>query len=381
VARNTTRRRGFEKAKRGRQTATAEQSERNADAVGNSTRGVAVGRFQNETRNVRGGEGIEGFGKRYVPAFPKSRRLFAHTILTLFWQNSKEKLTQDVLIDNLQQTLKQLQSRDSVFQAQAGAQKKETELARQTLSAANDEMAVVQLEKQQLVSQWKSALVGNAKRDEALKVTREALTKQRQDMLLLDAETNGKSASMKEQSRKNEQLVALLRKTEAEANAAQKQLEKVLLRKEKLAETYERLVVAQVEADAALARAKTEETALEDGLRLVETDTAATKQEIQTLDEKTLARCVCKAFPITTHRLPVCPYKTDTFFYWYQPRRARDHGEGCQKGRRERERNATRNNSRRKGDDQPAERNRQNADRSLKASRVGGSVNGSETGA
>jgi hypothetical protein len=202
VARNTTRRRGFEKAKRGRQTATAEQSERNADAVGNSTRGVAVGRFQNETRNVRGGEGIEGFGKRYVPAFPKSRRLFAHTILTLFWQNSKEKLTQDVLIDNLQQTLKQLQSRDSVFQAQAGAQKKETELARQTLSAANDEMAVVQLEKQQLVSQWKSALVGNAKRDEALKVTREALTKQRQDMLLLDAEINGKSASMKEQSRK-----------------------------------------------------------------------------------------------------------------------------------------------------------------------------------
>lgn len=201
----------------------------------------------------------------------------------------KEKLTQDVLIDSLSETLKGLHAKNTLFEAQANAQAKETKLARQTLAEANAEMESVNLEKRQLTSQWKSALVGNAKRDEALKVTREALHNQRQELLLIEAETNGKKAQAKEESRKNEQLLALLRKTENEANNAQKQLDKVLHRKEKLAETYERLVGSQEETDAALSRAKKEESQITDGLRLVEEDTASTRRSIQNLDEKMLA--------------------------------------------------------------------------------------------
>ena len=139
----------------------------------------------------------------------------------------------------LQETLKKLHEKTALYDAQRAAQAKETTLARQTLSEANAEMDAVMAEKKQLTGQWKSALVGNAKRDEALRATREALMEQTREMTLVEAETNAKKEQAKEESRKNEQLLALLRKTETEAANAQKALTKTLDKKEKLAETYE----------------------------------------------------------------------------------------------------------------------------------------------
>ena len=196
---------------------------------------------------------------------------------------------QDVLIDGLQETLKKLHEKTALYDAQRAAQAKETTLARQTLSEANAEMDAVMAEKKQLTGQWKSALVGNAKRDEALRATREALMEQTREMTLVEAETNAKKEQAKEESRKNEQLLALLRKTEMEAANAQKALTKTLDKKEKLAETYERLVVAQEETDAALDRARKEESALADASRVADESVAAAERDIRGLDEKMLA--------------------------------------------------------------------------------------------
>ena len=201
----------------------------------------------------------------------------------------KAKLDQDVLIDGLQETLKKLHEKTALYDAQRAAQAKETTLARQTLSEANAEMDAVMAEKKQLTGRWKSALVGNAKRDEALRATREALMEQTREMTLVEAETNAKKEQAKEESRKNEQLLALLRKTETEAANAQKALTKTLDKKEKLAETYERLVVAQEETDAALDRAKKEENALVDASRVADESIAAAERAIRGLDEKMLA--------------------------------------------------------------------------------------------
>lgn len=201
----------------------------------------------------------------------------------------KAKLDQDVLIDGLQETLKKLHEKTALYDAQRAAQAKETTLARQTLSEANAEMDAVMAEKKQLTGQWKSALVGNAKRDEALRATREALMEQTREMTLVEAETNAKKEQAKEESRKNEQLLALLRKTETEAANAQKALTKTLDKKEKLAETYERLVVAQEETDAALDRAKKEESALADASRVADESVAAAERDVRGLDEKMLA--------------------------------------------------------------------------------------------
>ena len=194
-----------------------------------------------------------------------------------------------MLIDGLQETLKKLHEKTALYDAQRAAQAKETTLARQTLSEANAEMDAVMAEKKQLTGQWKSALVGNAKRDEALRATREALMEQTREMTLVEAETNAKKEQAKEESRKNEQLLALLRKTEMEAANAQKALTKTLDKKEKLAETYERLVVAQEETDAALDRARKEESALADASRVADESVAAAERDIRGLDEKMLA--------------------------------------------------------------------------------------------
>ena len=201
----------------------------------------------------------------------------------------KAKLDQDVLIDALQETLKKLHEKGALYDAQRAAQAKETKLARQTLAEANAEMDAVTTEKKQLTSQWKSALVGDAKRDEALRATRDALMEQTQEMLLVEAETNAKKEQAREESRKNERLLALLRKTETEAANVSKALTKVLDKKEKLAETHERLVVAQEETDAALERAKKEESDLADASRSADESVAAAERAIRELDEKMLA--------------------------------------------------------------------------------------------
>ena len=136
-------------------------------------------------------------------------------------------------------------------------------------------------EKKQLTGQWKSAR-GECQARRGLSHARRWADAGGD---LVEAETNAKKEQAKEESRKNEQLLALLRKTETEAANAQKALTKTLDKKEKLAETYERLVVAQEETDAALDRARKEESALADASRVADESVAAAERDIRGLDE------------------------------------------------------------------------------------------------
>ena len=87
----------------------------------------------------------------------------------------KEKLDQDVLIDVLSENLKRLHQAHALAEAQLIAQRKETGAARATLEEAAREMEAINYEKKQLASQWKTSLVGMARRDEALQATQNAL--------------------------------------------------------------------------------------------------------------------------------------------------------------------------------------------------------------
>ena len=49
-------------------------------------------------------------------------------------------------------------------------------------------MEAINFEKKQLLQQWKVALIGMQRRDEALQATEEALVKQREQEMALDAE-------------------------------------------------------------------------------------------------------------------------------------------------------------------------------------------------
>jgi flagellar capping protein FliD len=56
--------------------------------------------------------------------------------------HEKEKLEQDLLIDKLNEQIKQLENQYALFDAQLEAQQKETHLANQTLDEAGREMEV-----------------------------------------------------------------------------------------------------------------------------------------------------------------------------------------------------------------------------------------------
>ena len=75
---------------------------------------------------------------------------------------------QDVLIDQLNEKLKRDQEQLALTEAQLVSQRSETAAASQTLAEANREMEAITFEKKQLLQQWKSALIGMERRDEAL---------------------------------------------------------------------------------------------------------------------------------------------------------------------------------------------------------------------
>ena len=85
------------------------------------------------------------------------------------------KVQQDVLIDAINEKLKRSQEQLALYEAQLLAQQQETGAAGNTLKEASAEMEAIHFEKKQLLSQWKTALIGMGRRDEALKATEEAI--------------------------------------------------------------------------------------------------------------------------------------------------------------------------------------------------------------
>eukprot|EP00854_Cymbomonas_tetramitiformis_P019643 gene19643-23495_t len=153
----------------------------------------------------------------------------------------KEKKEQDYLIDTLQEQLKQLHQQHQLYEAQLVAQQRETRAAQETLGEAEQEMEAINFEKKQLVQQWKSSLIGMARRDEALQATEEALRKQREQELAIEGEIEGYKRSIKQEQGTNEMLTGVLKKVEGEAEGMQKNITTLREKREKLQDTYIKL--------------------------------------------------------------------------------------------------------------------------------------------
>ena len=153
----------------------------------------------------------------------------------------KGKKAQDLRIDNLQETLKNLHSELSMCDAQIVAQKRETKAAMETLAEAEAEMETIQFEKKQLLQQWNSCLIAMARRDEALSATEDALRAQREQELSIESELEGIKRGIRDEQKRNEQLTAVLKKVESEAEAIAKAMAGLKEKHEKLVENYAKL--------------------------------------------------------------------------------------------------------------------------------------------
>mmetsp|Transcript_5691 Transcript_5691/g.21472 ORF Transcript_5691/g.21472 Transcript_5691/m.21472 type:complete len:911 (-) Transcript_5691:660-3392(-) len=101
------------------------------------------------------------------------------------------KKRQDLLIDTMNERVKQLQIDISEYEGLLEQQRVETNQAHETLAEALTEMEAMRFEKKQLNQRWKSSLIGMQRRDEALKAIAEGLRKQAEQIKEIENEIEG----------------------------------------------------------------------------------------------------------------------------------------------------------------------------------------------
>ena len=135
------------------------------------------------------------------------------------------KVQQDVLIDAINEKLKRSQEQLALYEAQLLAQQQETGAAGNTLKEASAEMEAIHFEKKQLLSQWKTALIGMGRRDEALKATEEAIRKQREQELAIEQEQAAIKKDIRKEEEVNEYKTATVNRLGAEEAVVDQQIE------------------------------------------------------------------------------------------------------------------------------------------------------------
>jgi len=192
------------------------------------------------------------------------------------------------LIDSLNEQLRHAQEELALTETQLVAQGGETSVARQTLKDASAEMEAINFEKKQLLQQWKVALIGMQRRDEALQATEEALVKQREQEMALDSEVSGVKKAIKREEEKNEVLTATESKLESESRAADASMLECKEKEERQHEKFAMLNKSLEQTDAELTRVTQQEAALEHEVNALEAQVQKTMMEARKLQDSAL---------------------------------------------------------------------------------------------
>lgn len=136
------------------------------------------------------------------------QKRLAHATEKEISQNEAAKAQQDFYIDSLNQGIKSLREKITLYKAQFEFQKKETQEADATIGEALKEMDKISFEKKQLMQQWKTSIVGIQRRDEALEATNDAVAKEKETGSAIQAEINGYQADIRKGQQENEDLHA-----------------------------------------------------------------------------------------------------------------------------------------------------------------------------
>jgi len=192
------------------------------------------------------------------------------------------KKGQDVLIDNLNEKLKRAQEQLALHEAQLLSQRGESEAAGATLKDANTEMESIQFEKKQLLQQWRAALIGMQRRDEALQATEDALHKQREQEMALESEMAGIKKAVKVEEEKNETLTTNYNKLDAEVRTMDASIEATREKAGKSEEQFAILNRSLEQTDAELDKVNSQQNQLQGELSLLE----AQVQKVQLASKK-----------------------------------------------------------------------------------------------
>jgi len=198
------------------------------------------------------------------------------------------KKQQDILIDSLNEQLRRAQEEVALAEAQLISQRGETFAAMQTLKDAGAEMEAVTFEKKQLLQQWKVALIGMQRRDEALQATEEALGKQRQQEMALDSEVSGVKKAIKREEEQNELLTTTESKLESESRLVDASTIACKEKEERHHEKFAMLNKSLEQTDGELTRVTQQEVALEQEVNMLEAQIQKIMMETKKLQDSAL---------------------------------------------------------------------------------------------
>ena len=199
------------------------------------------------------------------------------------------KKGQDLYIDTLNEQLKALDEQLALHEAQLLSQVQETASAQETLTDAAQEMESIQFEKKQLMQQWKSSLIGMQRRDEALQATFDALRKQKEQEVAVDAEIEGYKSSIQKAQTENQRLIGMIDRLENETRFVDEQLATKRTDKERLAERYAMLQRSMAQTDEEQSKVVLQSHNLQQQINQLDQNLEVVERERQKLEESIAA--------------------------------------------------------------------------------------------
>ena len=161
----------------------------------------------------------------------------------------KYKGDQDMYVDNLNKQVKQLQEQISVHVGQLETQKKEKEDAQAVLDDTIRELDMIGTEKRQLMIQWKSALNGLSRRDEALAQASQQLLAAETAVHDYDVEIDSTRREILQTQARHEALVNTRDRLESELQWVEESLSKIKSERDQLQERYTLLSKSLTQTD------------------------------------------------------------------------------------------------------------------------------------
>lgn len=198
------------------------------------------------------------------------------------------KKAQDLLIDRLNEELSGLHDKYARYEAQLAAQRRETGAAGNTLGDAAREMEQIQFEKKQLLGQWRSALLGMQRRDEALQATLGAIRRQQEQGAALEAELRAITKAQAKAEEAHEALTQRQRRVLADKAEGERVIAQNTEKHKKLNEKFAMCKRALDATDAELSKAQAARQTASDEIAAVEAKVQKVAREAAKLDGQRL---------------------------------------------------------------------------------------------
>lgn len=162
------------------------------------------------------------------------------------------KETQDLYADQLNGKIRALKDRIAGYKVQIGTQVDETAEAHAVLNDTIRELELVASEKKQLMLQWKSALVGLSRRDEALAQALQTLDAAETAVHDFDVQIEAARRSVQSEQARHEGLCSVRDRLTNELQWVEENLAKMVVERDQLQERYSLLTksLMQTEVDA-----------------------------------------------------------------------------------------------------------------------------------